>query len=127
MKYLNIRTKTIFAGALGLLLFTASCEKDLEIEPITEVTSASVYKDFANYPKALGKVYAGVAIGGQSGGDGNADVAGIDGGFSSYMRQLYTMQVITTDEAVIGWNDGNLPDIHKMTWNSSNEFIGALY
>ena len=68
MKYLNIRTKTIFAGALGLLLFTASCEKDLEIEPITEVTSASVYKDFANYPKALGKVYAGVAIGGQSGG-----------------------------------------------------------
>jgi hypothetical protein len=70
MKYLNIKTKTIFAGALGLLLFTASCEKDLEIEPITEVTSASVYKDFANYPKALGKVYAGVAIGGQSGGDG---------------------------------------------------------
>ena len=127
MKYLNIRTKTIFAGALGLLLFTASCEKDLEIEPITEVTSASVYKDFANYPKALGKVYAGVAIGGQSGGDGNADVAGIDGGFSSYMRQLYTMQVITTDEAVIGWNDGNLPDMHKMTWNSSNEFIGAIY
>lgn len=43
------------------------------------------------------------------------------------MRQLYTMQVITTDEAVIGWNDGNLPDMHKMTWNSSNEFIAAIY
>lgn len=127
MKYLNISKKAIFAGTLGLLLFTVSCEKDLEREPITEVTSASVYKDFANYPMALGKVYAGVAIGGQSGGDGNPDVAGIDGGFSSYMRQLYTMQVITTDEAVIGWNDGNLPDMHKMTWNSSNEFIGAIY
>ena len=37
MKYLNIRTKTIFAGALGLLLFTASCEKDLEIEKTKQV------------------------------------------------------------------------------------------
>ena len=125
MKYINKRT--IFTATLGLLLFAVSCEKDLEREPITDVTSASVYKDFANYPSALGKVYAGLALGGQSGGDGNADVSGIDGGFSNYLRQMYTMQVITTDEAVIGWNDGNLPAMHKMTWNSSNEFIGAIY
>ncbi|GGP01304.1 membrane protein [Cloacibacterium rupense] len=125
MKFIN--KKTIFSALFGLSLLAVSCHKDLEREPITDVTNASVYKDFANYPLALGKVYAGIAIGGQSGGDGNADVAGIDGGFSSYMRQLYTMQVITTDEAVIGWNDGNLPDMHKMVWNSSNEFIGAIY
>jgi hypothetical protein len=34
-------------------------------------------------------------------GDGNADVSGIDGGFSNYLRQFYNMQVITTDEAVL--------------------------
>ena len=44
MKYINKRT--IFTATLGLLLFAVSCEKDLEREPITDVTSASVYKDF---------------------------------------------------------------------------------
>lgn len=106
---------------------TTSCVKDLEREPITDVTSASVFADFANYPSALAKLYGGIAVGGQSGADGNPDVAGIDGGFSNYMRQMYTMQVLSTDEAVIGWNDGTLPTIHKMTWDSSNEFIGAIY
>ena len=125
MKYINKRT--IFTATLGLLLFAVSCEKDLEREPITDVTSASVYKDFANYPSALGKLYAGLALGGQSGGDGNADVSGIDGGFSNYLRQFYNMQVLTTDEAVVGWNDDGLPDLHKMTWNSSNPFINAMY
>ena len=37
-----------------------------------------------------------------------------------------TLSSSNYDEAVIGWNDGNLPAIHKMTWNS-NEFIGAIY
>ena len=125
MKYINKRT--IFTATLGLLLFAVSCEKDLEREPITDVTSASVYKDFANYPSALGKLYAGLALGGQSGGDGNADVSGIDGGFSNYLRQFYNMQVLTTDEAVVGWNDDGLPDLHKMTWNTTNPFINAIY
>lgn len=109
------------------LLSLGSCIKDLEREPITDVTSASVFADFANYPNALAKLYGGLAVGGQSGGDGNSDVAGIDGGFSNYMRQLYTMNVLTTDEAVIAWNDGTLQTMHKMTWDSSNEFIGAMY
>lgn len=109
------------------LLSLSSCVKDLERAPITDVTSASVFADFANYPNALAKLYGGLAVGGQSGGDGGSDVAGIDGGFSNYMRQLYTMDVLTTDEAVIAWNDGTLQTMHKMTWDSSNEFIGAMY
>lgn len=113
--------------AVAMLLSTSSCVQDLEREPITDVTSASVFSDFSNYPSALAKLYAGLAIGGQSGGDGNPDVAGIDGGFSNYMRQLYTMNTLTTDEAVIAWNDGTLQTMHRMTWDSSNEFVGAIY
>lgn len=123
----SFNKKTIISATLGLLLFATSCEKDLQIEPTIDVTSAVVYKDFKNYPLALAKVYAGLALGGQSAGDGNTDISGIDGGFSNYTRQLFTMQVLSTDEAVLGWNDGNLSDIHKMSWNSSNEFITALY
>lgn len=129
MKFFNINSKTIAAVALGLVLTTSStsCVKDLEREPITETTSASLFKDFNNYPNLLAKLYAGLAVGGQEGGDGAPDISGIDGGFSNYLRQLHTMQVITTDEAVIGWNDGTLPQMHKMQWTPSNEFIGAIY
>lgn len=112
---------------LGLMLTVSSCVDDLRQEPITEVTSASLYKDFDNYRNLLAKLYGGLAVGGQSSGDGGGDIADIDGGFSNYMRLLYTLQVITTDEAVIGWNDGTLHEFHKMIWTPANEFNNAMY
>ncbi|MBK1895908.1 RagB/SusD family nutrient uptake outer membrane protein [Chryseobacterium paridis] len=128
----NKKIKNIFltASFIGLLSVT-SCVNDLEREPITDITSANVYKDFGNYPNLLAKLYGGLAMGGQVSGDGanypDTDINGINGGFSQYTRLMYTMNVISTDEAVIAWNDGNLHTIHKMTWDSSNEFISALY
>ena len=132
MKSNKIQFKNILLAAsmIGLLSAT-SCVNDLEREPITDTTSANVYKDFGNYPNLLAKLYGGLAMGGQVSGDGanypDSDINGINGGFSQYTRLMYTMQEISTDEAVIGWNDGNLHTIHKMTWDSSNEFIAALY
>lgn len=124
----NFRIKgAITAAVLGLTLTLSSCIDDLKQEPITDVTAASLYKDFANYKNILAKLYGGLAVGGQEGGDGAGDVADIDGGFSIYTRLLYTMQVITTDEAVIGWNDGTLHEFHKMIWTPANEFNNAMY
>ena len=110
--------------ALGSITY---CVSDLEQEPRIGMTSASIFADYANYPNALAKVYGGFANGGQESNGGNSDVNGIDGNFSQYTRMLFTMQEIPTDEAVIAWNDGNLHTIHKMTWDSSNEFISGLY
>ncbi|WP_379969540.1 RagB/SusD family nutrient uptake outer membrane protein [Epilithonimonas sp. UC225_85] len=115
------------AATFGLLFISTSCVKDLEQEPPTGLTSASVFKDFANYPSALAKVYGGFASGGQESNGGNSDINGIDGNFSQYTRMLFTMQELPTDEAVIAWNDGNLHTMHKMTWDSSNEFIAGTY
>lgn len=127
MKNFKITKNTIAAALLGLTLTATSCVNDLRQEPITEVTAASLYKDFGNYKNLLAKLYGGLAVGGQSGGDGNGDIADIDGGFSNYMRLLFTLQEITTDEAVIGWNDGSLHEFHKMIWTPSNEFSNAMY
>lgn len=110
MKNLNITRKLFFLGISTLFLVISSCERELQKEPTVEVTAKVIYKDFANYPKALGGIYAELA---------NGDL--------DYVRLMYNLQVVTTDEAVIGWNDGNLPDLHKMTWNSSNEFIELFY
>lgn len=124
----NFRIKRIsIAAVLGLALTLSSCIDDLKQEPITEVTAASLYKDFNNYKSILAKLYGGLAVGGQEGGDGAGDVADIDGGFAIYTRLLYVMQEVTTDEAVIGWNDGTLPEFHKMTWTPANEFNNAMY
>ena len=127
MKKFRIKKISLIAAFLGLSLTASSCVDDLRQEPITEITSASLYKDFGNYKNLLAKLYGGLAVGGQSGGDGNGDIADIDGGFSNYMRLLYTMQVVTTDEAVIGWNDGTLHEFHKMIWTPTNEFNNAMY
>ncbi|MDO3426493.1 MULTISPECIES: RagB/SusD family nutrient uptake outer membrane protein [Chryseobacterium] len=123
----QFKTNIIAVAAL-LSIFTAtSCVNDLEQIPITDVTSASVFADFTNYPMALAKIYGGFANGGQSSNGGNSDINGIDGNFSQYTRVLYTLQTLPTDEAVIAWNDGTLQTIHKMTWDSSSEFIEGAY
>ena len=127
MKNFRFKNISIAAAILGASLTMTSCVDDLRQEPITEVTAASLYKDFGNYKNLLAKLYGGLAVGGQSGGDGSGDIADIDGGFSNYMRLLYTMNVITTDEAVIGWNDGTLHEFHKMIWTPANEFNNAMY
>lgn len=121
-KYL---TKYILAGALALT--AVACTKDLDRLPKYEQISENVYKDFKNYKQVLAKLYAGYAISGQSGPAGKPDLSGIDEGFSNYIRQYWSAQELTTDEAVIGWNDGNLPDYHRMTWTSGNEFVKSIY
>ncbi len=128
MKSYKTRFRTLIAAASVAMLFSAtSCMKDLEQTPIVDVTSETIYSNFANYPNALAKLYGGFAHGGQDGGGGNPDISGIDANFSQYTRQLFTLQVLPTDEAVIAWNDGSLQTIHKMNWDSSSEFVSAFY
>lgn len=117
--------KIVFSGALVLSI--ASCTKELEREPFYDITSASVYKDFSNYKSVLAKVYAGYAVSGQQGPAGQPDIFGLDEGFSNYLRLYFNLQELPTDEAVIGWNDGTLPDFHDMDWTRSSEFISAMY
>jgi hypothetical protein len=110
-----------------LVLTTTGCLKDLDRDPFFEVTSAAVYKDPANYKAVLAKLYAGLAVSGQQGPAGKPDISNIDEGFSTYLRQYWKAQELTTDEAVIAWLDGSLPDYHEMDWSSGNEFVAAMY
>ncbi len=127
----NISNKTILRGLVVALIaigFT-SCLDDLNLTPIDPdvVTSASVYEDPAAYKQVLAKTYAGLALTGQQGPAGAGDVGGIDEGESSYIRQTFYMQELTTDEAVIGWNDKTIKDFHNMSWAASDAFIAAMY
>lgn len=124
MKNKLIKAIGLFA-VTGMLL--TACTKDLNRVPPYDLTSAQVYKDLAGYKQVLAKLYAGLSLTGNSGPDGQADIRGIDEGFSSYLRQYWQAQELPTDEAVIAWNDATIKDFHFMTWSSSDVFLKALY
>src|SRR3569833_280454 len=122
---LKFFTRLTFSSVLRVAVTLTSCKKNLT--PQGQLTTASVYKDFAIYKQVLAKLYTAFALSGQQGPAGNPDVAGIDEGFSNYLRELFNMEELTTDEAQIVWNDGTVHNLHDMTWNSQNEFIRAMY
>jgi hypothetical protein len=107
--------------------FLASCTKDLNRTPRYSTTADVLYSKEAGYRSSLAKIYGGLALTGNQGPAGNGDLGGIDEGFSSYLRNYWNLQELSTDEAVIGWNDKTIKDFHNLSWTSSDEFNRALY
>ena len=83
---MNARTCTVFASSAALLFVAATSCTDLSVPPVSTINSTIVFNDPSSYQKLLAKLYAGLAVGGESSGDGNTDIQGIDGGFSQYLR-----------------------------------------
>ena len=126
MKRINLLYILIFLTSIS---FT-SCVKDLDVEPIDPniMSSANVFDSPEAYKQALAKIYASYAIGGQQGGGGgNPDIQGIDEGFGNYLRQFWGLQELTTDEAIVAWDDATIKNFHWHTWASNDVFLTALY
>ena len=123
----NFKIKSL-AVIIATLFFTA-CVNDLEVTPKDPniVTSLTVYNTPAAYKQGLAKLYATLAVSGQQGPSGKADIAGIDEGFGNYLRQYWNVQELTTDEAVMAWNDATIKDLHWHTWAQNDVFIAAIY
>lgn len=110
------------------VLFIQSCEDRLDLQPEdARLTADAAFEDPEAYQEFLGKLYAGISLSGQEGPSGSADLAGLDEGFSNYLRLYWKMQELTTDEALIAWNDGTIQDLHTQTWTAGNEFIRTMY
>jgi len=105
-----------------------SCSNKLDLTPEDDrLLGDAAFEDPASYQAFLAKIYAGISLSGQNGPAGDPDLAGLDEGFSNYLRLYWKMQELTTDEAVIGWNDGTIKDLHSQNWTSGNEFIRTMY
>lgn len=117
-----------FLLILGLNLTLISCTSDLDVTPRDddEFLSETFFQDPASYKQVLAKLYAGLYVGGNDG-DGSADIAGLGGDFSSYLRLLFVTQELPTDEAIIGWADGTLPTMNTQTWSPENEFLAGTF
>ena len=126
----------LFRGLTALTLGTAlaglstSCTKDLDQNPKYELTPDRQYVDQAGYLQVLAKLYAGYAVSGQADPDaalGNSDISNIDAGTGNYLRQYWSAQELSTDEAVVAWNDPGIQDWHNMNWDANNTLINGLY
>lgn len=120
------RAAVAVAATLALGLGAAACTDTL-VEPRSTVTRGQIFESPAGYTSFLAKLYAGLATTGQQGPAGNGDVAGIDEGFSQYLRNYWNLQVMTTDEAVTSWGDAGLPELVTAQWGATNQFVGGMY
>lgn len=119
--------KMLFIAFASVALLHA-CADNLDLKPEDDrLTGDAAFEDPAAYQQFLAKLYAGISLSGQDGPAGDPDLAGLDEGFSNYLRLYWMMQELTTDEAVIGWDDGTIKDLHAQTWTSGNEFIRTIY
>jgi len=121
-----------FRYLIVIMLFSLgviSCHDDLDQSPIDpdSFTEEDVFSNATEAQGALAKLYASLALTGQQGPAGQADIADIDEGFSQYSRMLFNLNELTTDHAVVGWGDAGLPDLHGLYWSSSNDFTEAMY
>jgi starch-binding outer membrane protein, SusD/RagB family len=118
---------------IGLLTLGAgiSCTKKLDVAPTNDISPDRAYATPAGYRQAMAKVYGAMALTGNSGPAGNADISSqviSDEGQSDFIRGLWYLQCLTTDEA--GWTYFNNTDplgIHQMTWSAINQTVSGVY
>jgi hypothetical protein len=121
--------KNIIKVGMSFLLATVlvSCHKDLDRLPPNTTTSEDLYGSEQGYTNVLAKVYGAMALTGNVGPAGSGDVAGIDEGSSDFLRLYWKAQELSTDEAVVSWNDVGIQDFHRMNWSSNNPMLNGLY
>jgi hypothetical protein len=121
--------KNLIFKLLSFLLIVSliSCHKDLDRQPPNTTPGDLGYKSETGYFQVLAKAYGSMALTGNIGGAGAGDVAGIDEGTSDFLRLFWKAQELTTDEAVVAWNDPGIQDFHNMNWGATNPMLKGLY
>lgn len=116
--------------AAFVTIYGTSCNKQLELTPTNLRTPEKVFSTYDGYNQALAKVYGSFALTGNIGGNngGEPDVPGLkDEGFSGFIRGIWNMQELTTDEAIVAWSDAGLSDLHSLNWTTANDFVRIPY
>lgn len=121
----------IFLGAAFLSMAgLSSCTGDLDQMPKDPQTIDA--GKFAENPReylgqVMGKCYSGIAVSGQGGVGGSADISGLDGGTSNWSRIIFMLNEFTTDEVSWIWPDVGVFDLCTNTWGSNNGNIYGGY
>ena len=105
-----------------IIMGFTSCVDDLNVQPIDPSVNQTFDQDMV-----FGKIYASLGLTGQQGPAGSGDIAGIDEGFSDFFRLMWTLNEISTDEAICSWGDADIPTTNFCTWSSAQGFVTGMY
>jgi len=119
------KIKSYIPVAVALLALggmTIACTGDLDVENINPKQTSTLDAD-----ALLNKIYSSFVLTGQTGPDGNKDIADIDEGRSDLYRKSWEMQEFPTGEASWQWDDTGLPELLNKTWGADNASSVGLY
>lgn len=125
----NILKNGIFTVALASTFAFTACTGDLDVTPIDPNldTPENVLTDAEAYNQLLAKCYSALAVSSPDGDSGDPDIKSIDGGFGQYLRALFNLQELPTDEVVMNWNDQTIKDLHGLSWATNDVFVTAAF
>lgn len=111
----------VFMGCL-----TTSCFGDLDTMPLdeTQLVGEKVYNTADGYTGVLAKCYGSLILTGQKGGDGgDGDIEGANEGYSSYMRLMFYLQELSTDNFLMPSSSNGLRKCLNLQWDASNASV----
>lgn len=108
------------------VVVATSCLNDLDTMPLddNQLVSEQVYSKKEGYTGLLAKCYASLILTGQEGGDGgNGDLEGANEGYSGYVRSLFYLQELCTDNFLMPSSSHGLRMMLNMKWDASNASV----
>lgn len=119
MKYIK---KIIPAAAMLLAMGFSSCTGDLDVTPIDPNKNTTV-----DYDALFNKCYANLALQGNGGANGDCDISGLDGGTTPFVRQMWNVNELPTDEAICAWGDPGISTYNFASFTASHEMAQGFY
>lgn len=120
--------KNIFKILTFVLMgcLTTSCFSDLDTLPLdeTQLVGEKVYNTADGYTGVLAKCYSSLILTGQKGGDGgDGDLEGANEGYSGYVRLMFYLQELSTDDFIMPSSSNGLRKCLNLQWDASNASV----
>lgn len=121
-KYIKRITGVVVAAA-AMLAGNTSCTSDLDTMPLdnNQLVSQQVYSTADGYMGVLAKCYGNLILTGQQGGGGgDCDLEGANEGYSGYVRLLFFLEELCTDNFLMPSSSNGLRHCLNLDWDASN-------
>lgn len=110
-----------------------SCNDQLDLSPISSNSLAEieVYESQESAFHALVKLYQGLAVNGQYGGNESSpdipDLEASSANWSDFVLLSNYLDEVSTDNAIIAWTNPGAQETNFMTWDAENFFPRTMY
>ncbi|MBQ4821098.1 RagB/SusD family nutrient uptake outer membrane protein [Aquimarina sp. MMG016] len=124
-----MKLNKIFLYAFLFIGIFTSCEGDLDVELEDDdiTTSDDLFSGPDAYKRAIAGVYANLSLVGLNGA-GTSNISGLDAGTGQYMRGLFNLQNLSTDEVIWTFeNDPGLRGMQRNSWGANNVLILGVF